>query len=907
MLWVKESIMDVVGKLRTDDVLGLTDSEAEMRLQEYGRNEFDEEKKETTFRKILHHLLEIPTLILIAATLIAAYTAIFHPPDTIGRGWPKVIVILSIVVINVCLGILQENKAEKALEALKKMNSFKTTVIRGGAKQIIDASELVPGDIIELTAGDVITADARLLEASSLQTDESALTGESQPVEKDPYAEIDEDVPLGDRLNMVYSGCLVTNGRATAVVVETAMETEMGKIARLLNTAQKLKTPLQLRLQQLAKRISVIALAAGVLMFAFAWFVHDINPVTGNPRDFVDALILAVALGVAAVPETLPIIVTMVLSYGVFNMVNKNTIIRKIPAVETVGNTSVICSDKTGTLTMNKMKIRKLWHIAYDPINVKDGLNQDERYMVELLASCSNATVEIHADEDERVIGDPTEIAIIRLLHELGLTRVDAEREYPREYELPFDSGRKRMTTMHRIEGGHLVVTKGAFDRIPVNWDPALLEEATQIHDSFAKEALRVIAISFKMYIDKPIDLSEEALESDQNFLGLIGMIDPPRPESAEAVAMAKEAGIKTVMITGDHIVTAKAIAQEIGIMEEGDFALTGTDLNHMTHDELRESVKTVSVYARVSPEDKIRIVRAWASHGEVVAMTGDGVNDAPALKAADVGVAMGITGTEVSKNAADMVITDDNFATIVDAIAVGRASYENIRKTIAFLLSVNFAEIFILLAGMLIVGVSPLLALQILLINVVSDGIPGFFMAFEKPEEGVMKRKPLPKNAGIFSAGLGMKIARGAICFSVLTLGAFLLGAYVLPAPSGFVPSPNGAHFGIGITMAFVVLSWASVLNIFNVRTTQSIFKDSPLNNKGMLYAAIGTILFTLIVALVPPIAEIFDLVTGLRWYHWLIMVIFPLLQLVVGEVHKRYFARRIDFKHLKSILRRN
>jgi len=893
MLWVKDNVQEVISKLGTDEILGLNQLEVEMRLQQYGLNEFEEEKKETLLKKVIHHLTEIPTMILIVAALIAAYTAIFHPPDTIGRGWPKVIVILSIVIINVVLGIWQESKAEKALEALKKMNAFKTTVIRGGAKQIVDAIELVPGDIIELTAGDVVTADARLIEASSLQTDEAALTGESQPVEKDPFAEISEEVPLGDRLNMVYSGCLVTNGRATAVVVETAMETEMGKIARLLNTAQKLKTPLQLRLQQLAKRISIIALAAGVLMFAFAWFVHDINPVTGSPREFVDALILAVALGVAAVPETLPIIVTMVLSYGVFNMVTKKTIIRKIPAVETVGNTSVICSDKTGTLTMNKMKIRRLWHMAYDPVSVKDGLNQDETYMVELLASCSNATVEIHDDEDERVIGDPTEIAIIRLLHDLGLTRVDAEREYPREFELPFDSVRKRMTTMHRIEGGHLVVTKGAFDRIPVNWDPEMLKKATEVHDSFAEKALRVIAISFKMYVNKPADLSEEALECDQEFLGLVGMIDPPRPESADAVAMAKEAGIKTVMITGDHIVTAKAIAKEIGIMEEGDAALTGVDLNYMSEQDLIDSVKSVSVYARVSPEDKIRIVQAWTAHGEVVAMTGDGVNDAPALKAADVGVAMGITGTEVSKNAADMVITDDNFATIVDAISVGRASYDNIRKTIAFLLSVNFAEIFILLAGMLVVGVSPLLALQILLINVVSDGIPGFFMAFEKPEPGIMKRRPLAKNAGIFSAGLGMQIARGAASFSILTLGAFLLGAYVLPAPSGFVPSPNGAHYGIGITMAFVVLSWASVINIFNVRSTQSIFKDNPLSNRGMFFAAIGTILFTLVVALVPPIAEIFDVQTGLSIVHWVIMVAFALLQLVVGEVHK-YFVNR-------------
>ena len=891
MLWVKDKIEDVIERLHTDEKKGLLQEEVDVRQKRYGLNEFEDEVKDTLIIKILHHLSEIPTLILIAAAMIAGYTAIFHPPDTIGNGWPKVVVILSIVVINVVLGIWQESKAEKALDALKKMNSFKTTVIRDGKKQIVDANQLVPGDIVELSTGDVITADARLISARSLQVEEAPLTGESVPVEKDPNAEISEEVPLGDRLNMVYSGCLVTGGRAIAVVVETAMNTEMGKIAQLLNTAKKLKTPLQLRLKQLAKRISVLALISGILMFVFAWVVHDINPITGSPREFVDALIIAVALGVAAVPETLPIIVTMVLSHGVYNMVKKNTIIRKIPAVETVGNTSVICSDKTGTLTQNKMKIRQVWHKDFDPISVKDEFNPEQKKLIGLMASCSNATIEIRGDDDEHVIGDPTEIAIIRLLHDLNLDRVQAERQYPRVHELPFDSGRKRMTTVHHIENeeySYIAVTKGAFDRIPVNWEPGLLKRATEIHDSFAEKALRVIAISIKKFKEMPTDLSEEALEYDQEFRGLVGMIDPPRPESADAVAMAKEAGIRTVMITGDHIVTAAAIAKEIGIMEEGDRAITGAELSHMSDQELFDQVKGISVYARVSPEDKIRIVKAWTYHGEVVAMTGDGVNDAPALKAADVGAAMGITGTEVSKSAADMIITDDNFSTIVDAISEGRTSFDNIRKTIAFLLSVNFAEIAILLVGMLLVGVSPLLALQILLINVVSDGIPGFFMAFEAPEPGVMKRKPIRKSAGIFSAGLGIKIAKGSISFSILTLGAFFLGAYVLPAPEGIAASYTGANYTIGITMAFVVLSWASVLNIFNVRSEQSIFKVSLMSNKGMFFAACGTILFTLFVSLVPPVAEVFELQTGLSGGHWVIMIGLAVMQLVVGEIYK-------------------
>ena len=838
MIWVKENISQVLQKLNTDEKTGLTPEQVQCRLGKYGANEFEAETKDTILKKILHHLSEIPTLILIAAACIAGYMAIFHPPDTIGSGWPKVFVILSIVLINTCLGIYQESKAEQALEALKKMNSFKTTVLRSSTKQIIDAAELVPGDIVELATGDVITADARLIQASSLQVDEAALTGESEPVDKDPHADISDTAPLGDRLNMVYSGCLVTGGRATAVVVETAMETEMGKIASLLSTTQKLKTPLQIRLKQLAKRISILALAAGILMFIFGYLIHPVNPIDGIPRYIVDILILAVALGVAAVPETLPIIVTMVLSYSVYNMVRKKTVIRKIPAIETIGNTSVICSDKTGTLTQNKMRIRHVWHVRHDPISVKEKehFNTDQKMLIELLASCSNATIQAAGDDsEEHVIGDPTEIAIIRMLHDLNLDRVKAERDYPRLHELPFDSGRKRMTTVHRDGDGYIAVTKGAFDRIPVKWDPELKKKATEIHDLYAEKALRVIAVSIKKYDKMPVDLSEEALESDHEFRGMVGMIDPPRPESADAVEIANGAGIKAVMITGDHIVTAAAIAREIGIMSEGDRAISGKELAEMSDADLNDQVRDITVYARVSPEDKIRIVQAWTAKGEVVAMTGDGVNDAPALKAADVGMAMGITGTEVSKNAADMIITDDNFATIVDAISVGRTAYDNIRKTIAFLLSVNFAEIFILLFGMLLFGVSPLLALQILLINVVSDGIPGFFMAFEKPEKDVMKRKPLSKHASIFSAGLGAKIARGSISFSILTIGAFLLGAYVLPAPEGIAPGNTGDFYTIGITMAFVVLSWASVINIFSIRSELSILHSSPLSNRGM------------------------------------------------------------------------
>jgi len=875
MKWVKENINEVLNELNTSRTTGLTQQEVSARHQKYGLNEFEEEKKETFLQKLFHHLREIPTVILMVAAVIATVAAILNMQDGSGTfsDWAKVGVILSIVIINVVLGLYQENKAEKALDALKKMNSFKTTVIRDGQKQIIDANQLVPGDIVELNAGDVITADGRIVESSSLQVEEAALTGESVPVEKNANVEITDTVPLGDRLNMVYSGCLVTAGRAYIVVTETAMETEMGKIASLLNNTEKMLTPLQIRLRQLAKRISVVALLSGVAMFAVGYSLSDLS--------IIELLLLAVALGVAAVPETLPIIVTMILSYGVFNMVKKKTIIRKIPAVETVGNTSVICSDKTGTLTLNKMKIQKLWHVGHEPMSTKDEFHQDEKYLVELLASCSNATIEVRGDEDEHVIGDPTEIAIIRLLHEIGLTRVDAERQYPRVFELPFDSGRKRMTTIHHVEDGYLVVTKGAFDRIPVKWNDELLKQATEIHDSFAEKALRVIAIGYKKFDTMPTDLSEEALECDLTFMGMVGMIDPPRPESKDAVARAKEAGIKTVMITGDHIETAKAIAKEIGIFQDGDRAVTGTELAEMSDTELISIVRGVTVYARVSPEDKLRIVHAWQHHNAVVAMTGDGVNDAPALKAADVGAAMGITGTEVSKNAADMIITDDNFATIVDAIAEGRTSYDNIRKTIQFLLGVNFAEIFVLLFGMMVFRVPTITAMQILIINVVYDGIPGFFLAFEKPEPGVMKRKPLPKGAGVFAQRVGFFITIRAVFFSILTLTAFVIGSYVEIVPS-IEPS-----FAVGTTMAFMVLSWASTIDIFNTRTTLSIFKAGFLTNKGIFFTVIGALTFSVVVALWSPLQAIFSVVDVSIW-HWLIMIGLALLHIAAVELLK-------------------
>ncbi|WP_413517250.1 cation-translocating P-type ATPase [Carnobacterium maltaromaticum] len=873
MLWVKESIDEIVKKLGSNEDKGLDDASILEKQKKYGANEFEEGKKETTLEKVGHHLAEITTIILLVAAAISAYLAL-----TTGYGWAKVIVILAIVVLNIVLGIYQENSAEKALDALKNMNAHLTTVIRSGVRKPIDAKELVPGDIIELQAGDLVPADARIIESSSLQVEESALTGESLPVEKDGNLTITEDVPLGDRLNMVYSGCLVTNGRAKAIVVETGMDTEMGKIASLINNTTKLKTPLQIRLKELAKRLSLVAIVAGILIFGIGVLIHG--------ETMIEMLMVAISLSVAAVPETLPVIVTLTLTYGVKNMVKKNTIIRRIPAVETIGNTSVICSDKTGTLTQNKMQVQKIWAANALPKSVNELFTNEENQLLELLSISNNATVEL-IEEKEQIIGDPTESAIIGLLQEKGITKASLEEKYPRVFELPFDSERKLMTTIHKTDNGYIAITKGAFDRIPVTFSPELLNEAKRVHDEFAEDALRVISAAYQTFDTMPTELTAEALEHDLIFLGMVGMIDPPRPESRPAVLAAKKAGIKTVMITGDHIVTASAIAKEIGILEEGDLAITGQDLDKMNQAELEAKVRDVSVYARVSPEDKIRIVQAWQANGEIVAMTGDGVNDAPALKAADVGIAMGITGTDVSKNAADMILTDDNFATIVDAVAEGRTAYENIRKTIYFLLSTNFSQIFIMLIAVILGWGVPVVAVQLLLINVVSDGIPGFWLSLEKPDADIMNRKPIRKDAGIFANGLGKKVGTQAVVFTIVTLIGFYIGQFVT------VSSSIGASYEVGMTMSFVILAWSSVAHIFNVRSDKSIFKVGILSNPRLFYSALGSMLIILGLALIPSLATIFFLVP-MSLTHWIISFVLAMSPLVFVEIQKNFFTKK-------------
>ncbi|EHC6478337.1 cation-translocating P-type ATPase, partial [Listeria monocytogenes] len=564
----------------------------------------------------------------------------------------------------------------------------------------------------------------------------------------------------------------------------------------------------------------------------------------------------------------------------------KNTIIRRIPAVETIGNTSVICSDKTGTLTQNKMIIQQIWAADHAPIKATAEFDTAEQKVLEMLSLSSNATIDV-TDGEETIIGDPTESAIIRLLEEKGTTKKVLEAKYPRVFELPFDSDRKLMTTIHQVEDGFLSITKGAFDRIPVNFSEEFLAEAERVHDSFAEDALRVLVVAYKKYAEMPTDLSSEALETDLTFAGMVGMIDPPRPESKAAVLAAKKAGIKTVMITGDHIVTASAIAKEIGILTDGDKSITGAELAEMSEADLEKNIRDYAVYARVSPEDKIRIVKAWQKNGEIVTMTGDGVNDAPALKAADVGAAMGITGTDVSKNAADMVITDDNFATIVDAVKEGRTAYENIRKTIYFLLSTNFSQIFIMLIAIILGWGAPVVAVQLLLINVVSDGIPGFFLSREKADDSIMERKPIPKNAGIFANGLGKKMAIQAVVFTIVTLAGFYIGQFVT------INNSIGASYEVGMTMAFVILAWSSVAHIFNVRSDKSIFTIGFLSNRGLFFSAICSMLIILGLAIIPPLANMFFLVE-MSLTHWILAFILSMFPLLFVEIQKLIQRKR-------------
>ncbi|MBQ4624444.1 MAG: cation-translocating P-type ATPase, partial [Clostridia bacterium] len=753
----------------------------------------------TTFQRFLDQFKDVMILILIAAAVVSFVVVCAE------QNWGELFepaLILLIVILNAVMGVVQESKAEKALDALKNLSAPHARVIRDGKEMVVEAAELVPGDIIHLEAGDFVPADARLLQSAGLKSEESALTGESVPSEKDALAEVEDKAPLGDRHNMVYSGCSITYGTAMAVVTATGMDTEMGKIANLLDSENDGQTPLQKKLADLGKYLGIVALAACAVIFI-------VGILNGIP--VLEIFMTSVSLAVSAIPEGLPAIVTIVLSIGVQRMVKKNALIRRLPAVETLGSASIICSDKTGTLTQNRMTLVKTYVDGEGDAKALDR-NPDEnaKKLLQYGTLCCDGSVVFHGDEVQH-IGDPTETAIVLAAHNCGMPKEELAKAYPRLGEIPFDSDRKLMSTIVKMDGKLVVVVKGAFDMMAKRCAKGDLDRAKVVTEEMSENALRVLAVAYKEIEEIPETLTSEKLETDLTFLGLVGMIDPPRPEAKAAVAVCRRAGIKPVMITGDHVVTASAIARELGILEEGDNAITGAELDAMTDRDLDDAVEHISVYARVSPENKIRIVKAWQRKGQVVSMTGDGVNDAPALKAADIGCAMGITGTDVAKGAADMTLTDDNFATIVDAVREGRGIYANIKKVVGFLLGTNIGEVITVFLAMLLWHKTPLLSLQLLWVNLVTDSLPAIALGMEAVEPDVMDKKPKPRDEGIFAGGLGIRVVLQGIMFAALTLVAFKVGE-----------SATGLLEG-GQTLAFTVLALSQVVQAYNLRRDRS------------------------------------------------------------------------------------
>lgn len=856
-------------KLETDLSQGLTTAQVTER-QHDGRNVLQEEKPPTVFQKVWRHLSDVASLVLLFAVLLSTYLAL-----TADGGWTKTIVIGSILIINVAIGMYQEHSAEKSLAALKKLNVHEVTVIRHGDSQVVDAADLVPGDIVLLTGGNQIPADGRLIAATDLRIDEAILTGESEPVKKTAEA-VPEAEELGDRINEVFSGTGVAQGTGTMVVAATGMTTELGAIAGMLNRTKARMTPLQKRLNQLSARLTAVALVGGVIIFALGIFYQ------GEPM--TDALMIGVSLAVAAVPETLPIIVTISLSHGVNVMAKQHAIMRRVDAVETIGGVNVIASDKTGTLTQNKMTVTRFWPAgANASVSVaKMHVNDESLKLMRLMGLATNATRQTVNGELVEV-GDSTELAIVRWLAKFDHSRSELERDYPRLAEDPFNSTKKTMATLHDTpDGRYLLIVKGAVDHLPLQQKAAEQREMMRVHDTFAHEALRVLAVGYRYFEERPTAPIEN-LQTDLTFAGLIGMIDPPRETAIAAVQQAADAGIRTVMITGDHLETAKAIATQIGILHVTDDVITGADLRQLTDTELTERIDRISVYARVSPEDKIRIVTAWQNKGATVAMTGDGVNDAPALKAADVGIAMGVTGTEVSKNASDMILTDDNFETIVAAVSTGRAVYQNILKAVEFLIGVNFAQIFLMIFAVTVGWGAPLIAEQLLIINVLADGIPGFYLSREPAEPSNMKQSPIGRSVSIFADGLGQRVALRATTFVLLTLGIYALGRFGLSANDPLM----------GTTMLFMILAIGSMIDIYPIKRrsplTWASIKANREINIGVFLAAV--IVFAL--ALVPGLQQVFEL-TAMPVLNWLIVLVAVFVPSVILEINKRVQRKR-------------
>lgn len=862
-MWYTKELNQVFNELNTRQG-GLTEDEANKRLEKYGANNLKEKKKESLFIKFIKQFNDFMIIVLIIAAIISAIVA-----KTNGSGdYIDSIIIIAIVIFNAIMGLIQEEKAEKSLEALKKMSAPNAKVRRNGKIQEIEASKVVPGDIVMLEAGNYVPADCRLIDSYNLQIEESSLTGETLPTSKQADIILNANTAMGDLKNMAFATTIVVNGHAEAVVVETGMNTKVGQIAGMIIENESPETPLQKKLGEVGKKLAITCMIICGLIFLIG--IWKQIPIT-------EMFMTSVGLAVAAIPEGLPAIVTIMLSIGVTKMAKKNSIIRKLPAVETLGCSSVICSDKTGTLTQNKMTVTQIRNAV--------GLvkNNDRRFILELGTMCTDTI------ESQEVIGEATEVAITNAAVEINLRKRDLYYQMQRINEISFDSKRKMMTTIHKIGSKYRIITKGAPDVLikrcskyyqsgriePIFSKRDALQEQNQI---MAEDALRVIAIAYKDVEKLPREINSETIENELTFVGLIGMIDPPREGVKEAVKTCRKAGIKTVMITGDHLQTAKAIAKELGILRKGDLAINGETLEKMSQQELERNIMRYSVFARVSPEHKVRIVKAFQSTGAVVAMTGDGVNDAPALKNADIGIAMGKGGTDVAKNASDMVLTDDNFVTIVEAVKQGRNIYDNIKKAVHFLLATNIGEIVAIFVGLLLGIKSPLLAIQLLWVNLVTDSLPAIALGLEKAENNIMNRLPRNPRKSLFADGLWGKITTEGVMIGMLTLVAFSIGN-------------NLYSIEVGRTMAFLSLGILELVHSFNIKGEESIFKTGLFENRYLVGAFVLGTLLQVVVVVISPLAQIFDVVP-LNSVQWLMTVIISILPVVIVELQKKFNA---------------
>lgn len=893
--WYFLDIQETCLELGTDPEQGLEAIEAADRLRVHGPNVLQKKPPRSLLSMFIGQMKEILVLILVAAAIISGL---------LGE-WADAVVILIIVILNAVIGIIQENKAENALNALKDLTKPSAKVVRAGKVLQISAEEVVPGDLLLLDAGDSVPADLRLIEAASLRSNESALTGESVPAEKDPAALKAGQVAIGDRKNMLFMGSTITSGRAKAVVVETGMKTQLGRIAQLLDEAVIEPTPLQQRLGKLGK---ILGIAAGIIVV----LVFSIGLWRGEA--LLEMFMVAISLAVAAVPEGLPAVVTIVLALGVTRMARRRAIIRKLPAVETLGTATIICSDKTGTLTKNEMtatavfaagELFQITGTGYAPEGKfldQDGAEisplANEGLHLALKGGLLNSDAQLeNTEKGYQIIGDPTEGAMVVAAVKAGLSRGAAGQKAPRVAEIPFDSDRKMMTTFHRIEGVVRSFTKGAPDVVLERCTQVLQREETvvldkekhrrllEINSQFASQGQRVLALATRRWPEVPAQLLPESTEQELTFIGFFALQDPPRPEAKEAVARCHRAGIRTVMITGDHRDTAAAIAKELGILQPGDDTLTGDQLERMSEEQLNGMVNRVTVFARVSPEHKLRIVEALKYHGHVVAMTGDGVNDAPALKRADIGAAMGISGTEVAKEASDMVLQDDNFATIVQAVEEGRTIYNNIRGSMQYLLSCNIGEIAAIFSALLFGLGSPLSAIQILWLNLVTDGPPALALGLEPPQKGIMKKPPRDPKEGIFSGGVG-----GRILWQGVMIGILSLTAYWFALRWG--RTMQEAH-----TMAFVAMAMSQLVHSFNVRSTeQSLFTLKLGTNRSMLYAFLLSSAALFIVILTPFLRDVFGtaLLRPSDWAFVLGLSLIPLLTVEISKLWLRLSARK-------------